>query len=509
MALSPLRDGDPRQVGGYALQARIGSGAMGTVFLGVGPRGERAVKVVRLELVADPDARARFAREIAVARRVRSTRVARLVDADPDAALPWFASEYVEGPDLEEAVRARGPLRVDQLRELAAALAAALADLHGAGVLHRDLKPGNVVLGWDGPRVVDLGVARDELAESTSLTRVGVNVGSPAWMSPEQLLGDHVGPAADVHAWGAVLVFAASGAGPYPGPTTAAFAYQVVNAAPALPGLPRDLAGLVAAALDKDPARRPSAGDLVRLLGAPRATAPAGLSPPPDSPQQVWPSSGTPPVGGTGVRRPRRSGLLVGGTVLTAVVVSGGVGATVVLAGGGTPPAPVPVRTATPLVSRSAGGSGSGTAGPVTPRPASTVGTPASKELCSRVNPSRASELLGTPIEGAEAGDSTTLEASCTWLTQDATLASPLVYTTTEGADATSFAAQRGVDSGAQDVPGVGQAAYLTTSETTLRLSVLTDSGVQLVGSFDADLPDAKAHAIAFVTEVVGKTPPG
>lgn len=511
MALSPLRDGDPRQVGDYALQARIGTGGMGTVFLGVGPRGERAVKVVRPELVADPDARARFAREVAVARRVGSPRVARLVDADPDADVPWFAAEYVEGPNLEEAVRARGPLSADQLRELAASLAAALRDLHAVGVLHRDLKPGNVVLGWDGPRVVDLGVARDELAESTSLTRVGVSVGSPAWMAPEQLLGTPVGPGADVHAWAAVIVFAASGAGPYPGPTMPAFAYQVVHQAPSLTGIPADLVGIVAAALDKDPARRPTAPDLVRVLGAPSATPPEALTAPAPGPAPVWLTTGLASPGGPGGRQegppPRRTGLLVGSgvaavvlvaAVVTAVLLAGGGDGAAPTAGGGTATASASARgTATSGPSGTPTGAASG--GPL-------VGTAASKALCGLVNRERASELLGVAISSLEGSTRDTF-TSCTWITQGFELASPLVYVCGDCGDATAFASQRGLESSPEDVPDLGAAAYLTDSGTTLRVSVITTQGVQVNGSFDSDLPDAKKRAVAFMREIVAGNP--
>ncbi|MFJ2787693.1 MULTISPECIES: protein kinase [unclassified Streptomyces] len=263
----------PVLVGPYRLLARLGAGGMGEVHLAcradaptADPHRMVAVKTVRPDLEVDGDFRTRFRREIAAARTVDGPGVARLVDADADAASPWLATEYVPGPSLAEAVGRSGPLPVAAVRALGAALAGALAGVHGAKVLHRDLKPANVLLGAAGPRLIDFGIA--QAFEATALTSTGLVVGSPGFMSPEHLVGSRaVVPASDVFCLGAVLAFAATGRGPFHDDEMAAVVYRIVRAEADLDGVPDGVRPLVERCLRLDPAERPPAAELVGLLG--------------------------------------------------------------------------------------------------------------------------------------------------------------------------------------------------------------------------------------------------
>ncbi|CNE14865.1 serine/threonine protein kinase [Mycobacterium tuberculosis] len=267
--MRPLQPGDPAHLGDHRIIARLGGGGMGEVFLGRSPGGRRvAVKVVHPDLAAQPGFRARFRREVAAARSVGGAFTAPVVDADPDAEVPWLATAYLPGPSLRDAVDAHGPLPPPAVRALGAALTEALVAIHRAGVVHRDLKPGNVMLTADGPRVIDFGIA--QAAEATAITASGALLGSPGYLAPEQAAGDRVGPAADVFALGAVLAFAATGSGPFGQGPVHALVHRVLHDPPDLtavtdPGLRR----LIAACLDKDPARRPDPAALVPRLAAP------------------------------------------------------------------------------------------------------------------------------------------------------------------------------------------------------------------------------------------------
>ena len=265
--LKELRPTDPRLIGPYRLVGQLGDGGMGRVFLGRSAGGRPvAVKVIRSDLAADPDFRARFRREVAAARRVNGLFTAMVVDADVDAQKPWLATAYVAGPSLAEAVRQQGPLPVNSVLALAAGLAESLAAIHAAGVVHRDLKPSNVLLGPDGPCVIDFGISR--AVEQTSLTRVGFVIGSPGFMSPEQAEGHEVGPASDIFSLGAVLAFAAIADSPFGSGSTAALVYRIVYAPPNLEGVPDEIRPLLERCLAKDPAQRPTASELLAEVGA-------------------------------------------------------------------------------------------------------------------------------------------------------------------------------------------------------------------------------------------------
>ncbi len=261
-----LEADDPRQVGRYRIVARLGAGGMGRVFLGRSPGGrELAVKVVRAELADDAGFRERFAREVAAARRVTGVFTASVVDADPQGSPAWLATEYVPGMSLGQAMARLGPWPEPAVLALGAGLVEALEAIHGAGVVHRDLKPSNVLLAADGPRVIDFGISvTDELS---GLTGTGTAVGTPGFMSPEQLTGDGpVGPASDVFSLGAVLAFAATGAGPFGTGTPHALHYRTVHEEPELGGLPPGLAAVVATCLNKEPAERPALAALLAEL---------------------------------------------------------------------------------------------------------------------------------------------------------------------------------------------------------------------------------------------------
>jgi predicted Ser/Thr protein kinase len=265
--LRELRPGDPRGIGPYRLVGQLGDGGMGRVFLGRSAGGRPvAVKVIRSDLAADPDFRARFRREVAAARKVNGLFTAMVVDADVDAPEPWLATAYVAGPSLAEAVREHGPLQVNSVLALAAGLAESLAAIHSAGVVHRDLKPSNVLLGPDGPCVIDFGISR--AVEQTSLTRVGFVIGSPGFMSPEQAEGHEVGPASDIFSLGAVLAFAAIADSPFGSGSTAALVYRIVYAPPNLEGVPDEIRPLLERCLAKDPAQRPTASELLAEVEA-------------------------------------------------------------------------------------------------------------------------------------------------------------------------------------------------------------------------------------------------
>ena len=271
----PLRRIDPERIGSYVLLGRLGAGAMGRVYLGRSAAGRLvAVKTIRLEFAEEDDFRARFAHEVAAARRVSGVFTAAVVAADPDADVPWLATAYVPAPSLDRLVRACGPLPVPTIRWLAAGCAEALESIHGAGLVHRDLKPSNVLVSPDGPRVIDFGVAR--AAERIHLTSTHGSVGTPAYMAPEQARDTRQATtASDVFSLGSTLLFAASGHPPYRGQTAMDILVRLATEPPDLSGLPKELADIVTGCLDRDPLKRPTSASLLGRL-APYMDAGAG-----------------------------------------------------------------------------------------------------------------------------------------------------------------------------------------------------------------------------------------
>lgn len=275
--MQPLGEDEPTTVGPYRLLGRLGSGGMGRVYLGRSAGGRTvAVKIVHPHLALDEEFRARFRREVEAARRVGGAWTAPVLDADPEAAVPWVATGYAAGPSLAAAVASGGgPLPEHSVRVLGAGLAEALATVHALGLVHRDVKPSNVLLTVDGPLLIDFGIAR-AIDGTASLTSTGVSVGSPGYMAPEQILGRGASGAADVFSLGAVLAYAATGQPPFPGDSSAALLYRVVHEAPEL-GRPQgalrgELRALVEACLAKDPDARPAPAELSRSL-APEGAA--------------------------------------------------------------------------------------------------------------------------------------------------------------------------------------------------------------------------------------------
>ena len=261
-----LRPGDPQRVGRYRLLRRLGTGAMGQVYLGQSPSGRLvAVKIIRTELADNNSFRQRFGQEVRAARRVSGIFTAPVVDANPDAPQPWMVTAFVSGPSLAEAVATRGPLSVGTVLMLAAGLAEGLGAVHAAGVVHRDLKPSNVLLASDGPRIIDFGISRS--AESVGPTQAGGIIGSPGFMSPEQAMGEPVGPPADIFSLGSVLAFAATGEPPFGDGPPSALLYRAVHGEPNIRNLPLELRPLVARCLLADPAARPTTDELLRELG--------------------------------------------------------------------------------------------------------------------------------------------------------------------------------------------------------------------------------------------------
>jgi serine/threonine protein kinase len=258
---------------------------MGAVFLGSGPEGQWvAIKVIRPDLAEHPEFRARFRREAESARRVRRFATAAVLDADPDGPQPYLVTEYVDGLTLSEMVRTRGPLRPADLEHLALSVATALSAIHAAGIIHRDLSPSNVLLSPVGPKVIDFGLARasDVLTDITQVQ--GQSFGTPGYMAPEQILGEQVTPAADVFAWGGVVVFAGTGEPAFGVGNIDVLLYRVVHEEVKLDGLGAELRELVARAMSKDPARRPTADELRALLmgGSDAAPTLVGSSSEPD-----------------------------------------------------------------------------------------------------------------------------------------------------------------------------------------------------------------------------------
>ncbi|MDX2649581.1 phosphate ABC transporter substrate-binding protein PstS [Streptomyces sp. PA03-1a] len=295
-----LVEGDPRSVGGYLLEGRLGTGGMGVVYLARSVSGRAlAVKVVRPEFAEDAGFRDRFRREVAAARRVSGAFTAPVVDADADAEQPWLATLFVPGPALSRRVAERGPLPAEEVLGLSAGLVEALRDIHRAGLVHRDLKPGNVLLAEDGPRVIDFGIAR--AAGTERLTRTGTVVGTPAFMAPEQFRAGAVGPACDVFALGAVLVYAATGHGPFDGDSSHAIGFRVVYEEPDLTGLPEELHAFVAPCLAKVAQERPSVEELLAFLTLARAGGsvpdPEPAPPEPEEPEADEPEADEPGSG--------------------------------------------------------------------------------------------------------------------------------------------------------------------------------------------------------------------
>jgi len=263
--MDDLRPEDPRRIGPYWLEGRLGSGGMGHVYLGRSPGGRHvAIKVIRAELAADAEFRARFAREVTAMRKVSGIFTAGVVDADLHGPTPWLATSYVAGPSLADEVDAHGPLPPGAVLMLAAGLTEGLVAIHSAGLVHRDLKPSNVLLAEDGPRLIDFGISRS--MDSSALTRTGMVIGSPGFMSPEQARGREAGPPSDIFSLGAVMAFAATGKEPFGTGSGETLLYRVVSGEPDTEDIPRQIRPLAERCMIKDPRRRPTAVQLLAEL---------------------------------------------------------------------------------------------------------------------------------------------------------------------------------------------------------------------------------------------------
>jgi serine/threonine protein kinase len=302
----PLLPEDPGNLDGYHLLGRIGEGGQGRVYLGTGAGGTRvAIKVLRADWLADPQARERLAGEVAAARRVPSFCTARLLDARLAGPTPYLVTEFVDGPSLQQQVRRHGPLAGDTVERLAVGTLTALITIHNAGLVHHDVKPGNVLLGPDGPRVVDFGIAAPAGTASLGAGSTDGVLATPAFMAPEQLGPGSATPAADLFAWASTMTFAATGRSPFHAPDTDSVLRRVEHDQPDLAGVPVTLRPLLRACLTKDPQLRPTAQvALARLLddlqpgGATPRTSPSG----PQAPAQGPPAGARGPQGPAGAQ---------------------------------------------------------------------------------------------------------------------------------------------------------------------------------------------------------------
>ncbi|MEU5882321.1 serine/threonine-protein kinase [Spirillospora sp. NPDC047279] len=267
---APLEPGDPRALGQYEVVGRLGAGGQGAVFLGKTAGGEYvAVKLLHAQMAADPAARARFTREVAAAQKVEPFCTARVIEADVHGDQPYVVSEFIDGPSLHDVVAHNGPRSAEELERLAIGTVTALAAIHEAGIVHRDFKPNNVMLASDGPRVVDFGIARTVNSQESAVTATGMVVGTPGYLAPEQLTGAPLTPAVDIFAWGATMVFAATGQSPFEADTLPVIINKILNEDPDLSALPAGpLRDLVGRCLSKDAGLRPPAATLLlNLLG--------------------------------------------------------------------------------------------------------------------------------------------------------------------------------------------------------------------------------------------------
>ena len=263
----PLRRSDQPTIGPYQLVGRVGSGGMGMAYLATDPQGRSVVvKTLREEWVDNPSFMTRFAREAHCLSRVRDQRIVRVVDRDLSHDPPFLVTEYVPGPTLRQQVDSAGPLGLEQVRQLARELSHAIVAMHEAGLAHRDLTPANVILSPAGPRVIDFGLAKDAHAADGSTL-----IGTPGWVPPEALMGQHAGAPADVFLWGELVAYAATGRAPFGEDGFEASAHRTLHQQPDVSGLPEDLAGMVYAALSTDPAARPAAWHLAAWLAPPPA----------------------------------------------------------------------------------------------------------------------------------------------------------------------------------------------------------------------------------------------
>ncbi|MEU5039604.1 protein kinase domain-containing protein [Streptomyces griseorubiginosus] len=291
----PLHKDDPKSVGGYKVLDRLGTGGMGVVYRGRSRSGrEVAVKVVHAQYAEDTVFRARFRQEIESVRKVSGAFTAPVVDADPEALRPWMATQYVPGLSLADRIREHGALEDTELRQLALGLVEALRDIHRAGVVHRDLKPANVLLAEDGPRVIDFGISRAAENHNT-LTETGQMIGTPPFMSPEQFTDARtVGPASDVFSLGALLVFSATGRGPFDADSPYLTAFRVVHEAPVLDGVAPPLRAILERCLTKEAAHRPELDQLAKEFAdaLPEADAPDTRTLRGEAPRAVEEASG-------------------------------------------------------------------------------------------------------------------------------------------------------------------------------------------------------------------------
>ncbi|MDN3354989.1 serine/threonine protein kinase [Actinomadura sp. DC4] len=320
----PLRPGDPAELGGHRLLRRLGEGNQGVVFLGRGPLGEQvAIKLLHARMANDTGARERFMRELSAAKKVARFCTAQVLDADVAGDHPYIVSEYVEGRSLRSHIIAEGPRADGALERLAIGTLTALAAIHRAGIVHRDFNPHNVLLGPDGPRVIDFGIAR---ALGATGNQESNRAGTPSYMAPEQITDGEIGPPADMFAWGSTILFAATGRPPFGNEAVHAVMQRIVHDDADVSALPEPLRSVVAACLDKDPAQRPTAQQAqAGLLGheateslmpppafgatTPHPAAQTGPHHPAESPAHGFPPPGSVLPAPTGAAAPRQDGV--------------------------------------------------------------------------------------------------------------------------------------------------------------------------------------------------------